>query len=480
MRRLEALLACAALLLPGCGSALRAPTEAVADAQDFRRRVPVAGPTPDVSQPNADELPLANGFRVLAVPWDSGTVALEVRCRSGSHGDPEGRSGVTSLLARMFTEGTDTTSALEQAVLFEDLGTGLGHDAAADSLGLSTEIRPEDLEVAIQLLADALLRPGLRETDFERVRSERLDDLKATRQDPGRVAWLIAVRAVFGPVRGRPTSGSPKDVQALEVAHLRARYEEAVTPSRCALLAAGSYDATRLQASVLASFASWKGAVASAEVPPPGTSSHGGEVLFLERPDAVQSAVVMGRLVPGRLDPSFEARELVDTAFGGLFTSRLNSNLRERHGFTYGAFSSLAVQRDQGAWFLSSNVHGETTARAVAEMGREVARLSSEPLAKDEVKRATADLIQERRSRLEHNTSLLASVREPFVYDLHLTHEVGYAERLSALTPDALEGAASSLLVGPLVTVVVAAPDQANELRRGGFSVVAADPTWLQ
>jgi zinc protease len=202
--------------------------------------------------------------------------------------------------------------------------------------------------------------------------------------------------------------------------------------------------------------------------------------LFLERADAVQSAIVMGRVGPGRLEPGHEAREVVDGAFGGLFTSRLNSNLRERHGYTYGAFSTLVAHRDQGAWFSSSSVRADSTAPAVVQMVLEIERLLTEPLGPEEVARASADLVQRRWSRLEHDALLLAGVREPFVFDLPLTHEAGYAARLSSLTPDALADAARSLAGGPFVTAVVAAPEQAGELREQGFEVVAADPIWLE
>jgi zinc protease len=263
---------------------------------------------------------------------------------------------------------------------------------------------------------------------------------------------------------------------------LRTHYQRAVTPARCALLAAGAYEAKRLENSALAAFGDLASTPpASPEPSPvPATTKPTGNVLFLERDDAVQSAIVAGHLVPGRLDPEYEAREVVDRAFGGLFTSRLNSNLRERHGYTYGAFSSLVAHRDLGAWFLSSSVRADSTAQAVVEMDHEIERLSTDPLGPDEVTRATADLVQRRRARLEHDTLLLANLREPFAFDLSLAHEAGYASRLAALTSPALASAARSLAEAPFVTVVVAAPAQAAALREGGFEVVAADPNWLE
>jgi predicted Zn-dependent peptidase len=193
----------------------------------------------------------------------------------------------------------------------------------------------------------------------------------------------------------------------------------------------------------------------------------------------VQSAIVAGHLLPGRLDSAHEARELSNNGFGGLFTSRLNSNLRERHGYTYGAFSAIVAYREEGAWFLSSSVHAQNTAPALLEMQREVERLRAEPLAAEELTRARADLIQRRRARLEHDTLLLTNLREPFIFDLPLNHEAGYAARLGALSPDAVQHAARSLSDAPLVFVVVAAPEQATALAEQGFAVAEADPSWL-
>lgn len=467
----------------GCSASVASPAlDPAPDPNAFRLQVPSAGPVPSVAEPVPAEVPLPNGFRLLYVPWDSGTTALEVRCRAGAAGDPVGRSGVSSLLGRMLTEGTESQSAFEQAVAFEDLGASLHHDAGAETLGLSTEVRPEDLERAVQLLGEALLAPGLREADFARVRRERLDDLKAARQDPEQVAWLLAQRAVLGPQRGRPTAGSPSDVRATTVDDLRTRHLEAIAPERCALLAAGTFSPVHLEAFVRARFGSWQAEsdAPSLPDPAPARSGHSGRVLWLERADAVQSALVAGRLVPGRLDAAYEAREVVDRAFGGLFTSRLNTNLRERHGFTYGAFSNLVAYRDVGVWYLASSVHAEHTAPAVLELHREILRLQAEPLLPEEVTRARADLVERRRARLEHDTLLLATLREPFTFGLPLGHARGYAERLGALGPTALADASRSLGDGAFVTVVVATREQAGALGSQGFEVVEADPSWLE
>lgn len=470
------------LAVSACAKPATAPSlPAVTDPDAFRNEVPSPGPRPDIHPATPTAFVLPNGFRVLSLPWTSGTTALELACRVGSGSDPEGQSGVTALLGRMLTEGSENKSALEQAIEFEALGASLEHDVGVDTLSLSTEVLPADTDRAIGLLAEALRRPGLRAKDFERVRSEHLDSLRAQRQDPEQVVWLLAQRAVFGPVRGRPGSGTPKDVAKLEVAQLKERHRRELGPERCALLVAGSFEQRGLEESAQAAFADWPKSAPGTTSPSPAPQPvHLGELLFLPRADAVQSAIIIARPLPNRMDPGYEARQVVDDLFGGLFTSRLNTNLRERHAFTYGASSRAYASRDTGAWFLSTSVHTEVTAEALQEAYGEVARLVAEPPTDEELARARADLIQRRRSRLEHDTRLLADLAEAFAFELPLEYSSQYAARLDALGREDFDAAARNLSSGPLVTVVVGAKEVEAALSAGGQTVTPVDASWLE
>jgi hypothetical protein len=153
----------ALLFLLGCGPALRAAEPlglATVDTNQFRQQRPLPGVAPEAPTLSVVSHTLANGFRVWGLPWDAGTVSLEVRCRAGSSADPPGQAGLASLLARMMTEGTKTKTSLQQAIAFEDLGASLGHDVASDSLGLNTEVLPEHASAALSLLANRAARHG--------------------------------------------------------------------------------------------------------------------------------------------------------------------------------------------------------------------------------------------------------------------------------------------------------------------------------
>jgi zinc protease len=472
-----------ALILLACGAPPRASSlPAAPDPDAFRLVVPSPGPRPDVPGAGATEFVLPNGFRVWGLAWNSGTVALEVRCLVGSGSDPEGQAGVTSLLARMFTEGTKSMTALEQAMAFESLGASLEHDASSDTVGVGTEVLPNDAGRAVALLGEAIRRPRFGNADFERIRNERLDDLKGQRQDPEQIAWLIAQRAAFGPLRGRPESGTPKDVAKLRASQLVQRHQGEFGPERCALFAAGSHDQRALEDAAQAAFGDWpkRAAVQPKPVLVPQQMLHAGEVLFLGREDAVQSAFVIASALPNRMDPGYHAREVINDLFGGLFTSRLNTNLRERHAYTYGAASRTFASRDLGAWFLSTSVHTDVTAAALGEAHGEVARLAREPATAQEIARARADLIQRRRSRLEHNTRLLADLSEALTFDLPLDHSSKYPTLLDALAREELDSAARQLSSGPFVTVVVGAKPVESTLSELGMTVKPVDPTWLE
>jgi zinc protease len=503
----------ALLFLLGCGPALRAAEPlglATVDTNQFRQQRPLPGVAPEAPTLSVVSHTLANGFRVWGLPWDAGTVSLEVRCRAGSSADPPGQAGLASLLARMMTEGTKTKTSLQQAIAFEDLGASLGHDVASDSLGLNTEVLPEHASAALSLLAEALRDPGLRQDDFERVRKERLDALRTERQDTEQLGWLLASRAILGPLHGRPTAGAPKDVNAMKHSDLVAFHAANINSQQCALFAAGSFEFATLSSSANEAFGPWPTparvnapkanapdfsapnfAAPSLSAPPNASAPMNGkspnapnfdlaEVLFLEKPGSVQSALMVGRTFPTRLTEGWEERQLVNNLFGGLFTSRLNTNLRERHAYSYGAFSMLVATREYGALIAMSNVRTDVTAAALQQIGAEFSALLSTPLAQAEADRARADLSQRQRARLEHSSRLLQNLEEAFAFDLPLDHFNTYAERLRAIDLNALRLTAETFVNAPFIAVVVGDASVPAQLSAAGIPFKTADAAWLE
>jgi zinc protease len=342
---------------------------AASDPEPFRATRPEPGPKANFDYPAPDELTLPNGLRVYLVPRASHVVALDFVLRSGAADSPVKKSGLASLTARMLTEGTRRKSSAALAEAVESLGTTLGADTSRDDSSLSLTVLPDDVSRALGLLAEVVTEPAFAENDFQRVRAEWLDGLRAERQDPSRLASLVAVRLAIGMVEGAPIDGALSDVEALTTKELREFHKQHYTPDNAALVVVGPFTKNELAPLISQAFASWRGKLgASVKAEPPALPLEKTRVVLVDRPGSVQSAIVALDPGPKRSDPGHEAREVVGRILGGLFTSRLNTNLREKHAYTYGAFARSVESRNWGALLVSTRVRTDATAPSLDEI----------------------------------------------------------------------------------------------------------------
>lgn len=439
-------------------------------AEAFRKQRPSPGRPGSFQYPTPTALELPNGFRVLFVRRPGRVVSLELVVRHGASSVPEGKSGLAGLVARMLTESTRQRPAMALAEAVESLGTTLGAGAGRDDSRVSMTVLPADLEPALRLLAEVVIEPAFAARDFDRVKNEWLDAVRAERQDPQRLAALTAVRALNGPVLGAPVNGTLSHVQRLTIADLRDFHARAYTPDNAALVVVGEVDEAQLRSEATRLFGAWRGknAVTLPNLP---AAAQAGRILTIDRPDAVQTAISAVQTFPQRSAPGHEAREVMVTALGGLFTSRLNTNLREEHAFTYGAFARAQEGRYVGTLLIGTSVQTPATAPALLEMRGELAALRDrEPVTPQELARARADLVFSLGATLEHPNRIGATVAELFTESLPLDYYARYAAEIERIAAPAVQEAARLLTPENLVVVLVGDQKQfLPELEKAGL-----------
>lgn len=461
-----------ALLLAACAGSppkpapTPAPTPAKsaapapADPEPFRATRPQKGEPSRFTYPTPELFRLGNGLPVYFVARPSRVVALSFVVRHGASSVGEGKSGLADLTARMLTESTRKKSSAALAEAVESLGTTLSSSADRDASETSLTVLPGDVPRALSLLSEVVLTPGFVEADFTRVKDEWLDALRAERQNPQRLASLAAVRAVYGSRFGAPVAGSVPDVQKLSTKDLRDFHRRAYQPDSAALVVVGALDKQKLSAELERTFGGWRGKSDVPQAPAPVAEMPAKtRVLVIDRPDAVQSALVA--VMPGskRSDPGYEARQVVGRALGGLFTSRLNSNLREKHAYTYGAFAQPVAARSFGLLVVSTSVRTDVTAPALSEIQLELAKIRdpspATTVSADEMQRAKADLVFGLGSTLEHPSRIADTTSTLFVQGLAPDYNTRYPETLGALAPEAIRSAATSMVGEQLLVVIV-------------------------
>jgi zinc protease len=285
------------------------------------------------------------------------------------------------------------------------------------------------------------------------------------RDQPDAVAGVVADLVLFGPGHpyGRPVAGWPRTVQAIAAPDLRQFYEGHWRPNNAALIVAGAFEPARLKPLLQAALGGW----AAKPVPPvpaaPAAAPDRPRFVLVDKPGAPQTVL---RLVgPGaaRSSPDRPGLSLLATVLGGSFTSRLNANLRERNGYTYGAAAGFAFLRQPGAFSARSSVFTKVTDAALGEMFKEIAALTAAPVTADELGKAQAILQQRLAQALATTSGTAESYADIVLYGLPLDEPRRFANKLAAARPPALERLARAAVVRDALTVVAVGDRQAIE-----------------
>jgi zinc protease len=418
---------------------------------------PAVGTLPAVVVPAANRLALGNGLPVVAVRRTvAPIVSATLMIRSGAGADPPDRAGLASLTAEMLDEGAGSRDALAISDELEQLGADLWLGSGRDGSQLSLQAPRETFFAALTLAADVIVRPRLGTTDWDRVLGDRRTAVSQRRDQPEAVVNVVSERVLFGDGHpyGLPTEGMEATVAKVTLDDVRAFHAAHYRPAHAWLVVAGDYDEAALPRRLEETLGAWAaGPPPAATVPPPLPARP--RLALVDRPGAPQSVV---RLVaPGtdRLSPDRPGLSMLNAILGGSFTSRLNFNLREKHGFTYGAASSFALLRHPGSFAARAAVFAESTGPAVREMLAELSGLRERPVTVDEHAKARATLLMRVAEGLATSGGLAASFGEIGLYDLPLDEPMRFVAALERTTADDLRGLASRYVDADACTIVI-------------------------
>ncbi|GAO03255.1 pitrilysin family protein [Anaeromyxobacter sp. PSR-1] len=350
-----------------------------------KAEIPDAPPPPLATRPFDPPAPevfrLANGLEVRVAPRPgTGLFAAHLLLPGGAAAVPAEKAGLAPILAELLTSGAGGRSAAEYADAIRALGATVEAEARPASLQVSVSGLSAHLAPALDLFADAVLRPNLARADFEREAALALARVEARPDDPRKVAPVAAAAAIFGrnDPRGRPVDGWAATVRTVTLDDVRRLAPRLLDPRGATLVVAGDVDPAALRRLLAPRLGAWRGAgPAPAANPAALTAAPGGRILLVDRPGAPQTRILLARPVAPAAEPARALRELVNVVLGGSFTSRLNQNLREKHGYTYGARSAFATEGGQGLFTAGAAVQTEVTGAALVELRRELDGLAA-------------------------------------------------------------------------------------------------------
>ncbi len=402
---------------------------------------------------------LANGMQLLvAESRRFPLVSLQVVVNAGGTAEDAARAGVATLAAGLLESGAGERTADQIAEQADGLGLSLDSSTGWDVTQVGFTALRARVDAGMELLADLVRRPAFPDAEVERLRVERLGTLAHRRTDPASIANEAFSRAVFSDATpfSRPLGGTEATVRGLGREDVAAFHASRFAPAGSALVAAGDLSLEEAVALAERTFGDWRGESLPPAVATVRARHEGAAVVIAHRPGAVQSEIRVGHVGVERGAPDYLPLLVLNTVLGGSFSSRLNMNLRERRGYTYGVSSTWNVRRQQGAFYVGTAVQTEVTAHAVEEILREVRGVRDAEVTADELRDARDYLAGIFPLTTETTSGVATRLAGIAMYDLPDDYYVGYRERILAVDAAAVQEAARRRLHPDRAAVVIA------------------------
>lgn len=420
---------------------------------------PKSGPARRYHFPDFHDEILPSGIRLVTAPVKKLPVAtVLVVVDAGSVNDPRGKEGIASLTAAGLLEGTSRFDGAELAEKFEQLGTSLESGADWDSAFINITTLSGQLEEATRLLGEVISGPVFPEREIERLKAERLAEILQLETEPRGLADEKFSEFLYSPESrySRPDEGSTESVNALSREDVEQFYRSNYRAGATTVIVAGDVTPERARALVMDALQNWPSG--SVEKPQLTTAARTKRrrVHIVHKPEAPQSELRVGHVGLPRRHPDFFPTMVMNAVLGGLFGSRINLNLREVHGYTYGASSYYDWRRGAGPFVVSTAVESEVTSPALTEILLEIDRIRSDRISDEELSLARDYLEGVFPIRYETTAAIASALATLVIHDLPPDYYDTYRKNINNVSADAvLEAAISHLHPPELQTVIV-------------------------
>jgi len=401
-----------------------------------RTKPPELGPPPTVSLPPIVTRQLPNGLKLLIVEQHELPLAdLVLLVGSGTTADPAGKMGAANLTAAMLREGTTTRKSLDIADQAAFLGISLSPTSSWESSTLSLHTPTAQLDSSLALFADVALHPSFPANEFERLRKNRLTELLQIRDQGPAIANLVFPAIVYGSTHpyGLASIGTEASVKSLTPGDLQSYYQTNFKPNNATLIIVGDVNPDQIEQKVNGLFGAWQHGttpqLAYGEPPKPATTT----IYLVDKPGAAQSSFRIGAVGVPRSTKDYFALTVMNTILGGSFSSRLNQNLRETRGYTYGASSRFDMRRAAGPFTASAEIVAAKTDSALLEFMKELNGIR-QSVPSDELSRAKRYLQLQLPGNFETTQQIAAALVPVALYGLPLDYYNNYVQSIEGVT----------------------------------------------
>ena len=430
---------------------------------EWRASAPKPGPVKAPNLPSPKEFKLANGLSVYLVEDHKlPAMTAQLVVLRGSEANPVDKPGLASFTASMLTEGTDKRTSPQLADDIAMTGGNVSSASTADASFISSSGLTWRADQLFDLLSDVAMHPAFRQEEINRLRQRRLTALLQQKDNANTLAGKVFVKEVYGEKSpfGYLETGTEASTKATTRDDMLNFYKSGYGPKNAALVVAGDFTQAQLQSLAQKYFGGWTGDAAK-QAPLQVSATTERKIVIVDKPGSPQSVLRIGQVGLARSNPDYVAVNVMNDILGGLFSSRINLNLREVHGYTYGAGSGFQFRRSQGPFSIGSMVRTDATAPSVKEVFNEVDKMRATQPTPEEVNMAKESYIRGLTAIFETTQQTAGTMSNLFVYDLPLDYYANLPKQIEAVDAAKVQQMAQKY-VSPDKMVIVVAGDRAK------------------
>jgi zinc protease len=435
------------------------------ESTDFRSKAPEPDAPRPYHFPDISRETLPNGLRVLvAENHNAAIVSFRLLVRSGADHDA-GNPGLASLTADLLDEGAGARDGIRLTEDLGALGASLASGSDWDASYISLDVLSRNVDTVSPIFSDVVRRPTFPLDALERIRQERLTEIVQQRDEPAAIASKRFSGFLYaGTSYGNPIIGNSESVAAITAEAIRSFNANHYVPNNCSLVVAGDVGAAHIMGLVREAFGEWKrgSEPVRATISPKVIDSS--RVYLIDRPQAVQSEIRIGHVGVSRSSEDYFPLFIMNALLGGVFNSRINLNLRERHGYTYGARSSFSFRRDAGPFVVSAPVRNEVTRESVAEVLSELRRIRTGDIEKGELADTKNYLMGVFPATVQTSSDVAGRLLDMELYGLPQDYFDSYRENIARVDDKAVARVAEKYIdPDRLLIVIVGSASQIRE-----------------
>ncbi len=422
---------------------------------DFRKAQPGAGPARPVQLPKVQQFKLPSGVQVFLVEDHKlPTVTASLAFEGGSINDPVGKEGLTNVCSQTMGDSTETFDKVQLAETLADIASSVNVNASSDQTFVGMATLSKSLEPTSNLWVEVLLKPGMRQADFDRNVRQAKAGLRQQKGSPTGIGGLLVGSVMYGEDHPLGRFVSEASLSAITLDDCKAWSKDWFKPQGAKLWLAGDVTPAQVKTLTARLFKDWKGKPkASVKVGKP--TPRKGKIFFVDVPGAAQSQIFVVHPGPERKAKDFFANSVVSGALGGGFTSRINMNIREDKGYAYGAYGTFNYTRYFGTFLASASVRTDVTDKSVIEVYKEIEKMATGDLSDSELTREKSGLILSLPARFETSGTVLRSFRDLDYYGLPFDYYAKFVKNVEAVDKKAAAKAAKDHLKPKDVIVFV-------------------------